>query len=107
MTAPLVCATRLASLRSRAATTTTTPREDLGQPIGGTRSFDEDLVLFRDVTVKEVMDKQRARKDPTPMTLLREDDTVGAAIAEMNARDVSAVVVQDSRGRLVGLFTER
>jgi len=38
---------------------------------GGTRSFDEDLVLFRDVTVKEVLDKQRARKNPTSsMTLL-------------------------------------
>jgi len=38
---------------------------------GGTWSFDEDLVLFRDVTVKEVLDKQRARKNPTSsMTLL-------------------------------------
>ena len=61
-------------------------------------------MLFRDVTVKEVLEKQRTRKNPPPMTLLREDDTVGAAIAEMNARDVSAVV-QDSRGRLAGLFT--
>jgi len=103
----VVIAARLTPLRSRTATTTTTPREDLGQPIGGTQPFDEDLVLFRDVTVKEVLDKQRSRKNPTPMTPLREDDTVGAAIAEMNARDVSAVVVQDSRGRLAGLFTER
>jgi len=73
---------------------------------GKTPPFDSELVLFRDVTVKEILDKQRTTKVLSPMTMLREGDTVAAAIAEMSNRDISAVVVQDDHGNLTGLFTE-
>lgn len=71
---------------------------------GGTAlPFDEDLILFRDVTVKNILKRKAGTSRPL---VLREDDTVAAALAEMNTNCVGAVVVNGADGPS-GLFTER
>src|SRR5690242_3514372 len=76
------------------------PSAGLGNTSG--QDFDRNLVLFKDVALRDIL---RKKKDSgTSMTVMKEEDTIGAAVNEMQNKNICAVVVKDAEGHSSGLF---
>ena len=67
---------------------------------------EKDMVVFRDVKVKQILDHKTAGQVATVATVSR-TDTVFSAIKLMNSVRVGALVVVDAEGKPVGMISER
>lgn len=67
---------------------------------------EKDMVVFRDVSVQQILDHKAGGQLATVATVSK-TDTVYSAIKKMNAVRVGALVVADEQGKPVGMISER
>jgi len=69
------------------------------------KSKDEDFLVFRDVTIGEIL--QKKAHSNRGLVWAQEQDTVYEAISRMVEMNIGSIVVKNSKGVTTGIFTER